>query len=44
MTRVVADLVPQARLETLPAGHVPYLGHPARVAELLSSFVSSSFS
>jgi pimeloyl-ACP methyl ester carboxylesterase len=37
--RATARLVPQARLELLPAGHVPYLGHPQRVAELLSTFV-----
>jgi pimeloyl-ACP methyl ester carboxylesterase len=40
--RAIANLLPRARLETLPAGHVPYLGHPARVAELLCSFVRSS--
>jgi pimeloyl-ACP methyl ester carboxylesterase len=42
VARAIADLVPQAQLETLPAGHVPYLGHPARVSELLSAFVRSS--
>ena len=26
--RAIASLVPRAQLETLPAGHVPYLGHP----------------
>ena len=31
-------LVPEAQLELLPAGHVPYLGHPERVSELLSRF------
>jgi pimeloyl-ACP methyl ester carboxylesterase len=36
--RATAALVPRARLELLPAGHVPYLGHPERTAELLSSF------
>jgi pimeloyl-ACP methyl ester carboxylesterase len=37
--RTTARLVPQAQLEVLPAGHVPYLGHPERVSELLSTFV-----
>ncbi|HEX6151369.1 alpha/beta hydrolase [Nocardioides sp.] len=35
----VAELIPDARLELLPAGHVPWLGHPDRVAELVSDFV-----
>jgi pimeloyl-ACP methyl ester carboxylesterase len=34
-----ARLIPTARLEVLPAGHVPYLGHPEHVARLLSGFV-----
>jgi pimeloyl-ACP methyl ester carboxylesterase len=37
--RATARLIPDARLEVLPAGHVPYLGHPERVAELVSGFV-----
>jgi pimeloyl-ACP methyl ester carboxylesterase len=37
--RTTAKLIPQAQLEVLPAGHVPYLGNPERTAELLSSFV-----
>jgi pimeloyl-ACP methyl ester carboxylesterase len=37
----MARLVSEARLEVLPGGHVPYLGHPERVAELLSEFVRS---
>ena len=36
--RAVADLVPNARLEVLPAGHVPQLGNPERVAALLEDF------
>lgn len=35
----VADVVPNARVELLPAGHVPWLGHPDRVAELVGDFV-----
>jgi pimeloyl-ACP methyl ester carboxylesterase len=41
VAQATARLMPQARLELLPAGHVPYLGHPERVAELVSAFVRS---
>jgi pimeloyl-ACP methyl ester carboxylesterase len=37
----ITSLIPNARLEVLPAGHVPWLGHAERVAELLSRFVRS---
>jgi pimeloyl-ACP methyl ester carboxylesterase len=33
--------IPTAQLAVLPAGHVPYLGYPERVAELLDGFVGS---
>jgi pimeloyl-ACP methyl ester carboxylesterase len=36
--RVAARLIPHARLEVLPAGHVPQLGHPEQVAKLLTAF------
>jgi pimeloyl-ACP methyl ester carboxylesterase len=36
-----ASLIPNAQLEVVPAGHVPWLGHPERVAVLLSRFVRS---
>jgi pimeloyl-ACP methyl ester carboxylesterase len=36
-----ARLLPEAELEMLPAGHVPYLGNPGRVSELLCAFVRS---
>ena len=39
VAREVAELIPDARLEVLPAGHVPQLGHPERVAALVSGFV-----
>ena len=35
----VTDVIPEARLELLDAGHVPWLGHPDRVAELVGNFV-----
>jgi pimeloyl-ACP methyl ester carboxylesterase len=41
VARETARLMPRAQLELLPAGHVPYLGHPQRVAELLTTFISS---
>ena len=34
-----ATAIPDARLELLPAGHGPWLGHPDRVARLVSDFV-----
>lgn len=42
VARATARLVPEAQLDVLPAGHVPYLGNPERVSELLSAFVRSS--
>jgi pimeloyl-ACP methyl ester carboxylesterase len=36
--RASARLIPDARLEVLPAGHVPQLGHPERVAQLVTAF------
>jgi pimeloyl-ACP methyl ester carboxylesterase len=33
------DAIPQSRLELLDAGHGPWLGHTARVAELITQFV-----
>jgi len=40
--RTVADLIPAARLEVLPAGHVPHHGHPARVAALMEAFIDAA--
>ena len=37
--RAAAAVIPQAQLEVVPAGHVPQLGHPDLVAELLGRFV-----
>jgi pimeloyl-ACP methyl ester carboxylesterase len=41
VAQATARLVPEAQLEVLPAGHVPHLGNPERVSELLSRFVRS---
>lgn len=37
--RVAATHIPDARLEVLPAGHVPQLGNPDLVADLLEGFI-----
>jgi len=34
-----ATTIPNARLELLPSGHAPWLGHPDRVASLVRDFV-----
>jgi pimeloyl-ACP methyl ester carboxylesterase len=34
-----AAMISDARLEMLPAGHAPWLGHPERVATLVSDFL-----
>ena len=39
VARAVHESVPDSRLELLPAGHAPWLGHPERTAELISEFV-----
>jgi len=39
--RAAAAEIPHARLEVLSAGHVPQLGHPDRVAELLAEFATT---
>lgn len=41
VAQATASLIPDAQLELLPAGHVPWLGNPDRVSELLSAFVRS---
>jgi len=39
--RAAAALMPDARLEVLPAGHVPQLGNPERVAAMIDEFTRS---
>jgi pimeloyl-ACP methyl ester carboxylesterase len=40
--RAVAAEIPHARLEVLPAGHVPQLGNPDGVATLIEEFVKAT--
>ena len=40
--RQTASVMPDARLEMLESGHVPWLGDPDGVADLVSSFVTQS--
>lgn len=35
----IADLLPHGEAMLLPAGHAPYLGHPAQVAERVTDFI-----
>ncbi|HZC99048.1 MAG TPA: alpha/beta hydrolase [Actinomycetes bacterium] len=39
VAQATANLIPNAHLEVLPAGHGPWLGNPDRTAELVSRFV-----
>jgi pimeloyl-ACP methyl ester carboxylesterase len=39
VAQVTATAIPEAQLEVLDAGHVPYFGHPERASELVSRFV-----
>src|SRR6266545_1627097 len=39
VAEATVELIPNARLEVLPAGHGPWLGNPDRTAELVSKFV-----
>lgn len=41
--RAAAAEITQARLEVLHAGHVPQLGHPDRVGELLDEFATTAW-
>jgi pimeloyl-ACP methyl ester carboxylesterase len=38
--RAAARLIPNARLEIVPAGHLPQLGQPQRVAAMVSNFLN----
>jgi pimeloyl-ACP methyl ester carboxylesterase len=39
VARAAAELIPRARLEVLPAGHGPWLGHPAQTAAMVVDFI-----
>jgi pimeloyl-ACP methyl ester carboxylesterase len=39
VAQAATDLIPHGRLEVLPAGHAPWLGHPARLAAAVATFV-----
>ncbi len=39
VAQAVTDLIPQARLEVLPAGHGPWLGQPTRTGRAVREFV-----
>ena len=42
VAQAVCAAIPNCVLELLPAGHVPYFGHPEKTAKLISDFVLSS--
>jgi pimeloyl-ACP methyl ester carboxylesterase len=44
VAEAIADLIPDSRLEVLPAGHLPWLSNPDRTAELVSEFVRAEVS
>lgn len=37
--KAVNDRIPHSQLELLPAGHAPWLGHPERVGEIVTTFI-----
>src|SRR5919106_2958532 len=39
VARAAAELIPRARLEVLPTGHGPWLGHPAQTAAMVVDFI-----
>jgi pimeloyl-ACP methyl ester carboxylesterase len=39
VAEATANLLSDAQLEVLPAGHAPWLGNPDRTAKLVSTFV-----
>lgn len=42
VARSVCEAIPDCTLALLPAGHVPFLGHPEKAAGLISDFMLSS--
>lgn len=41
VARAVTELIPDARLELLPAGHAPWLGHGSRIASIATDFLAT---
>ena len=41
VARASADLIPDGRLESLPGGHAPWLGHAAQTATAVAEFLST---
>jgi len=39
VAQAVTELIPHGRLEVLPAGHGPWLGHPAQTAATVMNHV-----
>jgi pimeloyl-ACP methyl ester carboxylesterase len=42
VAEAVTELMPRGRLEVVPGGHAPWLGHPDRLADLVTAFVQSA--
>jgi pimeloyl-ACP methyl ester carboxylesterase len=39
VAQAIAELMPHGTVAVMPAGHAPYLGQPARVADTLTAFI-----
>lgn len=41
VAKEVSELIPHCQIEIIPGGHAPWLGHPHRVAKLITTFVGN---
>lgn len=41
VARTTVDLIPDGRLESLPGGHAPWLGHPTQSATAVANFLTA---